>query len=112
MWTKGDFVIYRSVGLLILDNLGHELTFAYQLFADKGASFHHGTSATQFGHKRHVENECVAGNNFLTEFDIVNLHKVCRVTLGVGNLGQDKHTAGLGHSLDKEDAGHDGLLGK
>lgn len=56
-------------------NLGHELTFTHEFLANEGTAFHHGATTTQFGHERYVENESVAGNNFLTELHVIYFMK-------------------------------------
>ena len=57
-----------------------------------------------------MENQCIAGNYFLTEFHIVYLHEICRIALRLVDHTQHKQSASLGHGLDKQNTRHNGFL--
>ena len=97
-------------GLFVLDDLGHELAFAHHFLADESAAFHHGHAAAQGCHERYMEDEGIAGNDFLTELHVVYLHEVCRVAFGLVDNTEYQQAAGLSHGLYEKYAGHDGFL--
>ena len=59
-----------------------------------------------------MEDEGVAGNDFLTELHVVDFHEVGGVAFGVVDGGEDEEAAGLCHRFNLEYAGEDGLLGE
>ncbi len=59
-----------------------------------------------------MEYECIAGHYFLSELDIVDLHEVCGVVLGIVYSGEHEEAACPGHGLDLEHTREHGLLRK
>ena len=59
-----------------------------------------------------MEQQCIAGNHFLTELHIVYLHEVCGIALGILNGAENKQTACLSHGFHQQNAGHHGFLGE
>ena len=90
----------------------HKFGLGSDFIADKYIPFHICTTSPHLGHERDVEYGGVAGYDFLAEFYIIYFHEIGRVAGRIFYRIEGKQTAGLGHCLDEQDTGNDGLLGE
>lgn len=104
--------LLRRLELFIFDDLSHELSLAYHLFAYESITFDHGATATDLSHKRDIEEESITGDHLLAELDIIYLKEISGITFGLIEEVEHEHTGGLRHCLDLENAGHDRFLGE
>ena len=64
------------VGLLVFDDLGHELCLTHHLLADEDVALHRGYAAPDGRYELEAEDERITGDNFLAELDAVDLHEI------------------------------------
>jgi hypothetical protein len=93
------------------DDLAGQRRLAGQLAVHEGLGLHAPHAGLE-GQHVHLDAQLIAGRDRAAELGLVDAGKDRQLLFAVGNLAHHDDGAGLGHRLDHQHAGHDGIAGK